>query len=491
MGPVSVSRAVEIERKYTVADGVALPALERVPGVVSVERTAGVHLDAVYLDTVDRSLLAAGIVVRRRTGGHDAGWHIKLRGPVGRVELHLPIDATDTERLPEAFEAALRTRLRGRPLIPIALIRTERRAVVVVDEAGGGVEVVDDLVSATDVAAGVLRTWREWEAEQAEDSDACSALLDRVDAALQVAGATASASPAKIAQALGLVDARSPSPEPPATAGGVVAAIIAGHAEELHRGVQSLALDGDPDGTVVHALRTVVRRSRAVLALTSVAGPSGAALRDRLGDVGRVLGAVRDPLAVARLADGLLARLDPGTPGLDDARALLVDQPAARAAADIAVLLDRLGAPDVLALLADLEAFAPDGPLVGRRPEALIALGERAVRRAGTRARHPGRLHRARKAAMRARFVVEELVAAGLVPERSKLARAARTHEAAQDVLGDHRDLALLLDGLPAASEQLTSRGANAFAIGRIAEHGRRRLVRLQRAAEQAVRHLG
>ena len=216
---MSVSRAVEIERKYAVADGVALPALERVHGVVSVERRAGVHLDAVYLDAVDRSLLAAGIVVRRRTGGHDAGWHMKLRGAVGRVELHAPIDATEPERVPAVFEAALRTRLRGRPLVPIARIRTERRAVVVADGAGGGVEVVDDLVSATDVAAGVLRTWREWEAEQAEDSDACSALLDRVDAALRVAGATESASPAKIAQALGLVGERSSSTGPPATAG--------------------------------------------------------------------------------------------------------------------------------------------------------------------------------------------------------------------------------------------------------------------------------
>jgi CHAD domain-containing protein len=471
---------------------------------MSVERRAGVHLDAVYLDTADRTLLAAGIVVRRRTGGRDAGWHVKLRGAVGRVELHAPIDANDPERVPAAFEAALRTRLRGRPLTPIARIRTERRAVVVVDGAGGGVEVVDDLVSATDVAAGVLRTWREWEAEQAEDSAACSALLDRVDAALRLAGATESASPAKIAQALGLVGPASPAPAPPSTAGGIVVARIAGHTEELHRGVQSLVLDGDPDGTVVHSLRKVVRRARSVLALDPVVGPAGAALRDRLGDLGRVLGAVRDPLVAAGVAERLLAHLDASTPGLADARALLVDEPAARLPADVAALAGRLGEPDVLALLADLEAFDPDGPLVGEHPKALVALGERTVRRARKRARRGigadrhgtgaegdlTGLHRARKAAKRARFVVQELVAADLVPARSKLARAARRHEVAQDVLGDHRDLALLLDTLPGASERLTARGANAFAVGRIAELGRRRLARLQRSAERAVRAL-
>jgi hypothetical protein len=274
MGPVSVSRSVEIERKYAVPEGVALPSLERVAGIVSVDRRPGVHLDAVYLDTPDRALLAAGIVVRRRTGGHDEGWHVKLRGTAGRVELHAPIDPSDPESVPADFAAALRSRVRDRPLHPIALIRTERRAVVVADADGGGVEVVDDLVTATDVAAGVLRSWREWEAEQAEDSTACAALLERVDTALRGAGASESASPAKIAQALGLVG-REPSPAPPSTAGWIVAAVVAGHVEELHRGMQSLALDGDPEGATVHELRKVIRRARAVLGLTPVAGPAG------------------------------------------------------------------------------------------------------------------------------------------------------------------------------------------------------------------------
>lgn len=492
---MSVSRSVEIERKYAVPDGVALPSLERVPGIVSVDRRAGVHLDAVYVDTEDRALLAAGIVVRRRHGGHDEGWHVKLRGPVGRVELHEPIDAADPETLPAAFALALRSRVRGRALRPIALIRTERRAVVVHDADGGGVEVVDDLVTATDVAAGVLRSWREWEAEQAEDTAVCAALLDRVDAALRSAGASDSASPAKIAQALGLVG-REPGPAPSRTAGETVAALVAGQVDELHRGLQSLALDGDPDGTTVHGLRRTIRRSRSVLGLGPVAGPAGAELHDRLGELGQVLGAVRDPLIAARVADGLLARLDPATPGLDDARRLLVDEPAAAREAGTAALVDRLGADDVLGLLSDLEGFDPDGPLVAERRKVLVALAERAVRRARKRARRGvggdlATLHRARKATKRARFVVEELVAAGVIPAKSKLAAAARRDETAQDVLGEHRDLALLLDGLPGASVRLTASGGNAFALGAVAELGRRRLALLHRAAEKAVRRLG
>ncbi|MGT2427047.1 CYTH and CHAD domain-containing protein [Amnibacterium kyonggiense] len=492
---MSVSRAVEVERKYTVPDGVALPSLERVAGVVSVDRRPGVHLDAVYFDTADRALLAAGIAVRRRTGGHDEGWHVKLRGATGRVELHAPIDAAAPERLPDAFAAALRSRLRGRPLAPIALIRTERRAVVLVDRDGGGVEVVDDLVSATDVAAGVLRTWREWEAEQAEATAVCEALLDRVDAALRSAGATDSASPAKIAQALGLVGAER-ADDPPRTAGGVVVALLAGHAEELHRGVQALVLDGDPDGEVVHGLRKTVRRARSVLAVEGVTGPAGRSLRERLGGLGRVLGEVRDPLIAARTAASLLDELPPGTPGLEAARALLVDEPAAGLAARTAGLVDRLADDDVLDVLADLERFDPDGPLVAERPKALRPFAEAAVRRARKRSRRGvggdlDALHRGRKAAKRARFTVEELVAAGVVPRKSKLVRSAERDERAQDVLGAHRDLALLLERLPEASDRLAAAGGNAFALGLIAAAGRRRLARLHRGAERAVRRLG
>ena len=124
---MSVSSAIEIERKYAVPDGTALPPLHGVDGVVSADLRPVALLEAVYLDTEERTLLAAGIVLRRRTGGHDAGWHIKLRGPIGRTELHAPIDEQRPDRVPDAFEAALRSRLRGRERTPIALLPSRHR----------------------------------------------------------------------------------------------------------------------------------------------------------------------------------------------------------------------------------------------------------------------------------------------------------------------------------------------------------------------------
>ena len=89
----------EIERKYDAspAGTAALDAVESmigVPGVAAVTRQDPEILDAVYYDTADLRLIRAGVTLRRRTGGDDAGWHLKL--PVGagtRDEIRIPLAA--------------------------------------------------------------------------------------------------------------------------------------------------------------------------------------------------------------------------------------------------------------------------------------------------------------------------------------------------------------------------------------------------------------
>ena len=72
------------------------------------------QLDAVYFDTADLRLARAGITLRRREGGSDAGWHLKL--PVGadsRDELRVPLGRA--RRTPPAELTALtRVHTRGR-----------------------------------------------------------------------------------------------------------------------------------------------------------------------------------------------------------------------------------------------------------------------------------------------------------------------------------------------------------------------------------------
>ncbi len=348
-------------------------------------------------------------------------------------------------------------------MVPLARIRTERTATVVTDASGGAVEVVDDVVSATDVAAGVLRTWREWEAEQADDCAACRALLERVHEVLTAAGATPSDSPAKIAQALGLVGVERPA-RPAGTAGEVLAARIAEHVERLHGGLQTLVLDGR---------RRPARRARA--AEDDPPRPHAPRARARRGPVGRrvaraarrgrrLLGEARDPLVAAETAGRLLDELPEGTPGVDAARALLVEEPVRLLRERTAALTARLGEQDVLAVLADLEGFAPDGERAGEAPEALADLVAPELRRARRRGRRSighglDALHGARKAAKRARFVLEELMAAGVVPAKRKRRLAARHAEQAADVLGDHRDLELVLDAAAGRLGRLTAAG--------------------------------
>lgn len=96
-----MSRHREVERKFDADPGVPLPDLTELSDIVgSVGEPAEIRLDATYFDTADVRLTGSGITLRRRTGGDDAGWHLKL--PAGRderTEVRRPLGrATRTSR---------------------------------------------------------------------------------------------------------------------------------------------------------------------------------------------------------------------------------------------------------------------------------------------------------------------------------------------------------------------------------------------------------
>jgi hypothetical protein len=83
---------VEIERKYDAAADFTVPELTVLPGVASVSAPETHHLHATYFDTEDLRLAAHGITLRRRRGGTDAGWHLKIpAGPDSKNELRAPL----------------------------------------------------------------------------------------------------------------------------------------------------------------------------------------------------------------------------------------------------------------------------------------------------------------------------------------------------------------------------------------------------------------
>jgi len=71
----------ETEAKYDAPAGAGLPGLDRLPRVAGTSVPQEQVLEAEYYDTGDLRLIRAGITLRRRSGGHDDGWHLKL--PLG------------------------------------------------------------------------------------------------------------------------------------------------------------------------------------------------------------------------------------------------------------------------------------------------------------------------------------------------------------------------------------------------------------------------
>ena len=81
----------ETETKYDAPAGAALPRLDGLPQVAGTSGPDEEQLEAEYYDTDDLRLIRAGITLRRRRGGDDAGWHLKL--PLGadtRRDIRLP-----------------------------------------------------------------------------------------------------------------------------------------------------------------------------------------------------------------------------------------------------------------------------------------------------------------------------------------------------------------------------------------------------------------
>ena len=198
-------RTFEIERKYDADPDTALPDWTSVPGVTGVSEAEPRALDARYFDTAEATLASNGIALRRRTGGPDAGWHVKgPRQGDGRLELGWPLD--DDGRMPGAV-AEFIAQWTDAELHPIARIENSRVAYHLLSGEETVAEFVDDHVRATDLRSGVQREWREWEMElgQAAPTDQArqTEFFDAVERAVFAVGGRPPSSGSKLARALG------------------------------------------------------------------------------------------------------------------------------------------------------------------------------------------------------------------------------------------------------------------------------------------------
>jgi CHAD domain-containing protein len=495
-----MSRYQEIERKFDADPGTPLPDLSGTGGTVSDPVQS--QLDARYFDTADARLARHHITLRRRTGGEDAGWHLKLpAGKDERTEVRLPLGRA-TRTVPAALLREVRAIVRDRPLVPIATLRTTRIERLLLDAHGKALAAVaDDTVHGRRLTDGATEesTWREVEVELI---DGRRAFLDAVSDRLRSAGLTPSGSSSKLARVLG--DFATPPPAVPdamnrsrrATAGAVVLAYLQEHVDQLvtcDRGARS-----DQPGAV-HDMRVATRRLRSTLATYRplLDRERTDPIRAELKWLGQALGHPRDAEVMhQRMMDLVAAQSDQLDLGpIRDRIDSELDARHRRALVDLQTALDGDRYLRLLDALDDLLAHPPLTARAGEPArEQLPALVGRVAQRVDRAARvvaddrtpqeRDQGLHEVRKCAKRARYAAESAIPVTGKPAK----RLATRMESLQNVLGEHQDSvtaqALLLE--LAMSDQLSAE--NGFVFGLLYAQERARADIARRAYRPALR---
>ncbi|MEW2083807.1 CYTH and CHAD domain-containing protein [Streptomyces sp. NPDC005283] len=490
----------EIERKYEATPDTKLPDLTRVAGVPAVIDKGVAELDAVYYDTADLRLAASSITLRRRTGGTDAGWHLKLPvAPGVRDEITVPL----SEPLPHALESLVRARTRGAELVPVVRLRSSRHIHHLLDADGALLaELSRDGVRAERLTdGGRTAQWDEIEVELADDAD--PAFLDAVDKKLRKAGVRPAKWPSKLARALAetapedgrhaKAAAEPAAPalvEEPANAGDHILAYLREQLDAILAYDPAVRRDL-PDS--VHQMRVATRRMRSAFKTyrkiidRAVTDPIGEELRWLAGE----LGVARDQEV---LTERLRSRIDalPRTLLLGPVRGRLRIWSVAHGSGARRKAIAVLDSKRYFALLDSLDTLLADPPLLKAAFGAAARVVPKAVlkdydRLAG-RIDHalelpPGHerdlaMHDARKAAKRARYAAE-----AAIPVLGKPAkRFAKRMKAVQTVLGDHQDSVVAREALRNLGIQAHAAGESAFTWGLL--HGQEEAQAAERERE-------
>ncbi|MER5895885.1 CYTH and CHAD domain-containing protein [Streptomyces sp. NPDC001876] len=469
----------EIERKYEATPGTRLPDLTRVAGVSAVVHRGLRELDAVYYDTEDFRLAADSFTLRRRTGGDDAGWHLKFPVSTGiRDEIHAPLADT----LPHSLAALLRSRVRDAETVPVVRLLSSRDVHHLLDEDGALLaELSIDAVRAerlTAEAHGAEAAWTEIEVELADDGD--PAFLDAVERRLHKAGVRSSASASKLARALAETAPKEQRRKKkngaaaPLTAGDHVLAYVREQIEAVI-GLDPAVRRDLPDS--VHRMRVATRRLRSAFKTyrkvldRTVTDPVGEELRWLAAE----LGIDRDQEVLdERLGDRIAALPRPLV--LGPVRGRLRLWSVAGRAGSRRRIISVLDGKRYLALLETLDALLADPPLrpgAGEEPQetlprAVLKDYERLATRIGRALEQPPgeerdlAMHEARKAAKRARYAGEAARPALGRPAK----RFAKRMKAVQTVLGEHQDSVVARDALRALAVQAHGAGESAFTWG-------------------------
>ncbi|GAA1173736.1 CYTH and CHAD domain-containing protein [Ornithinimicrobium humiphilum] len=469
-------KQVETELKFALGRQDPLPS----PGDLARTGPVRAHaLRAVYLDTRDLLLVRHRITLRRREGGTDAGWHLKLPRPDGsRLEVHAPlVDGPGRTRVPAELVAELRSALgHAWPegvlgvLLPVAVLRTVRLQLDLTDPEDPGhvlAEMCDDAVTA--LPGG--ESWRELEVELV-DGDV--AFLDAVAEVFARQGVRPATSPSKLARALGdrperAARGEAPSPEGPAA--DVVHTYLAEQVAGILGREDDLRADA-PDA--VHKARVATRRLRSALRTfrrllhRDVTDP----LREEVRWFAGALGAPRDAEVVRdRILTALEAQDEVVGPVRERVRTSL-DERHTRARAELVGVLDSERYRELADRLVELLAEPPWRGRAHRPADAVLptqvaravdrASATAALASASTGAEQLHQLHEARKRAKAVRYAYEALAPSF----GARAAEAAARWERVTEELGQVQDSVVAEAELTSLARAAEEAGEPTFTYG-------------------------
>lgn len=490
----------EIERKYE-SDESGLPDLTGVAGVETVIDKGVANLDAVYYDTADERLAKASMTLRRRTGGSDAGWHLKVPvAPGVRDEIREPLSDT----VPRTLAGLVRSRVREAELLPVVRLRSDRDVRHLVDADGTLLaEVSVDAVRAERLAdGGATAQWTEIEVELADDGD--PAFLDKVEKRLRKAGVRPSSSASKLARALAETAPKQPkkakkskaslAPEEPRTAGDHVLAYVREQRDailELDPAVRQDAYDS------VHRMRVATRRLRSTFRSygkvldRTVTDPVGEELKWLASE----LGVDRDREVMTERLTAVLAEL-PRTLVSGPIRTRMRTWANARRGGSRRRLIGVLDSKRYLDLLDTLDALVAEPPVLpdaAGTPEKVIgkavrkdfgkvaALVEEAIG-APPGADRDLALHEARKKAKRTRYAAEAATPALGEPARG----LAKSMKSLTSLLGEHQDSVMVRETLRELSAVAHAAGESSFTYGVLYGREEQRAAAVEAALPEA-----
>lgn len=462
-GDQANSRYLEVERKFEVFESTVRPSFEGLSSVARVERSPSQQLDAVYFDTPAHDLAARRVTLRRRTGGTDAGWHLKLpAGPDARTEVRAPLgDDPNADTVPDELLDVVLAIVRDRPVGPVARISTSRTVDVLYGPDGAAVaEFCDDQVVARAEDEESQQRWREWELELAEGAD--RTVLDRLANRLLDAGAVPAGHGSKLARVLegediGGQDAVEPPADP-------VHRAVAEQVEQLlvwDRAVRADAYDS------VHQMRVTTRKIRSLLQASEGAfGISDDAwILDELRQLAAVLGVARDAEVLAERYEKALDEL-PKELVRGPVWERLVEGAKKHYTSGLRRSLIAMRSQRYFRLLDALEglvAAEPPPTQAGEeRAQLTIDSAYKRVRKAAKRAAEAAEadrdeaLHRIRKGAKRLRYTAAA-TGDGKVSDRAKTI---------QTLLGDHQDSVVSRTHLSHQAEAAAAAGEDTFTYG-------------------------